>query len=60
MPLTLSQQLPRISIPKGANWNVDLAAECFLFLSSVSASGFSHQGAVASSLAYTTLTICML
>jgi hypothetical protein len=60
MPLTLSQQLPRISIPKGANWNVDLAAECFLFFSSASASGFSPQGAVASSLAYTTLTICML
>jgi hypothetical protein len=60
MPPTLSQQLPRVSIPKWANWNVELAAECFLSFSSASASSFSPQGAVASSLPYTTLTICML
>jgi hypothetical protein len=60
MPPTLSQQLPRVSIPKGAYWNLKPAAERFLSFSSTSPSGFNPQGAVASSLAYTTLTICML
>src|SRR5580704_5254720 len=49
MPPTLSQQLPRVSIPKCANSD-ELAAECSLPASSAFASCFSPQGAVASSL----------
>src|SRR5260370_32033049 len=41
MPATLSQQLPRVSIPKYANWNGEPAAESFLSPSSASASRLS-------------------
>src|SRR5216684_1092813 len=52
MPSTLSQQLPRASIPKWAKWNGGPAdsSECLspATLSSTGASVFSPQGAVAS------------
>src|SRR5882724_2595281 len=55
MPSTLSQQLPRETIPKCAKWKGELAdsAECLSFepSSSTWASVFSPQGALASSLA---------